>query len=209
MERATKNRYYHSIAASLFIFTLHLNLIQTALAAEASEDLPTTIALVDSKLTGSLGTHKAAHVPSTQRETQVEDEVLCLALNIYFEARSEAEQGQRAVGHVVMNRVANRHYPSTVCNVIQQGGEERLNRCQFSWWCDGRSDKPSNQKAWLNALQLAITIYFGDSEDPTNGALWYHAEYVNPYWSDTLTIGGRIGKHIFYLKKKQPKYALN
>ena len=86
---------------------------------------------------------------------------------------------------------------------------DRLYRCQFSWWCDGQSDTPANQKAWLKSLKLAITVYFGHSEDPTNGALWYHADYANPYWSDTLIVGNKIGQHIFYLKKRQPKYASN
>ena len=169
----------------------------------------TTVAHVDSNMAGSFGTRHMEREPSEQQEIQIENEVFCLALNIYFEARSETEQGQLAVGHVVMNRVADRHYPSTVCNVVRQGGEKRRNRCQFSWWCDGQSDKPLNQKVWLKSLQLAIAVYFGHSEDPTDGALWYHADYVNPYWSDSLVLGNRIGQHIFYLKKTQPKYASN
>jgi spore germination cell wall hydrolase CwlJ-like protein len=96
-----------------------------------------------------------------------------------------------------------------VCEVVQQGGEARRHRCQFSWWCDGRSDKPLNQKAWRNALRLADAIYYGESTDPTQGALWYHADYVNPYWSDSLTQVKKIGQHRFYLDKKQPEYALN
>ena len=79
--------------------------------------------------------------------TQFENDVHCLALNIYFEARGEPEKGQHAVGHVVMNRVAHSRYPNSVCGVVHQGGEQRLHRCQFSWWCDGQSDKPVNQKA--------------------------------------------------------------
>ena len=131
------------------------------------------------------------------------EEVHCLALNIYFEARSEPESGQRAVGHVVMNRVAHPTYPDSVCQVVQQGGEQRLHRCQFSWWCDGRSDKPVNKKAWDKSLQLAREIYLGTSEDTTDGALWYHAIYVKPYWSDILRQGDKIGQHIFYLENRK------
>lgn len=131
------------------------------------------------------------------------NEVHCLALNIYFEARSEPESGQRAVGHVVMNRVAHRGYPNSVCQVVQQGGEKRLHRCQFSWWCDGQSDKPVNQKAWGRSLRLARKIYLGTLEDTTDGALWYHANYVKPYWSDLLLQGDKIGQHIFYLENRQ------
>lgn len=143
-----------------------------------------------------------------ESEIQSEEEVKCLALNIYFEARSEPNQGKLGVGHVVMNRVANSYYPNTVCEVVQQGGEDRLNRCQFSWWCDGRSDKPLNRKAWEDSMQIARAIYAGKSEDPTKGALWYHADYVKPYWKDSFSVAVKIGQHIFYRKKALPKYSM-
>lgn len=136
-------------------------------------------------------------------------EITCLAQNIYFEARSESEQGQLAVGHVVMNRVAHKRYPNSVCGVVKQGGEKRLYRCQFSWWCDGRSDLPINKKAWERSLDLAWTIFLGRSKDPTEGALWYHADYVKPHWSSSLVLGKKIGQHLFYLSKAQAVYALN
>lgn len=140
---------------------------------------------------------------------ELSEEIACLAQNIYFEARSESEQGQLAVGHVVMNRVVHKRYPNSVCAVVKQGGERRRHRCQFSWWCDGRSDQPMNQKAWQRSLQLAKTILAGDTKDPTDGALWYHADYVNPEWSSILVLGKKIGQHLFYLSKKQPVFALN
>ena len=140
---------------------------------------------------------------------EISEEVECLAKNIYFEARSEPEQGQLAVGHVVMNRVAHKRYPNSVCTVVKQGGEKRRHRCQFSWWCDGRPDLPMNQKAWQRSLILAMAVHEGRSKDPTGGALWYHADYVNPVWSSMLVLGKKIGQHLFYLSKKQPVYAMN
>ncbi len=125
-------------------------------------------------------------------------EIECLALNIYFEARGEPEVGQVAVGHVVMNRVASARFPGTVCDVIQQGGELRRYRCQFSWWCDGRSDKPRNKRLWEKSAELALNVYWGRTEDPTEGALWYHADYVKPYWRKAFERGPKIGRHIFY-----------
>ena len=125
-------------------------------------------------------------------------EIECLALNIYFEARGEPEAGQLAVGHVVMNRVASARFPGTVCGVIQQGGELRRYRCQFSWWCDGRSDKPRNKRLWEKSAELALNVYWGRSEDPTDGALWYHADYVKPYRRKEFERGPKIGRHIFY-----------
>jgi spore germination cell wall hydrolase CwlJ-like protein len=129
----------------------------------------------------------------------VERELHCLALNIYFEARGESETGKIAVGHVVMNRVMDAKYPDSVCDVVMQGGERRRHKCQFSWWCDGRSDTPRNKRAWWQSKQLAFQIYVGMSQDPTDGALWYHADYVKPIWRKALKRGPKIGQHIFYL----------
>ncbi|WP_051906917.1 cell wall hydrolase [Methylomarinum vadi] len=133
------------------------------------------------------------------------EEIYCLALNIYFEARGESELGQKAVGHVVMNRVGDAKFPNSICRVVKQGGERKLNRCQFSWWCDGRSDRPTNLASWYKSFRIAHEIYSGKSTDPTQGALWYHAEYVNPYWKKALRRGPKIGRHIFY--KNAPRYS--
>lgn len=140
--------------------------------------------------------------------TRFESEVRCLALNLYFEARSEKEMGQRAVGHVVMNRVKHPTYPNSVCEVVRQGGEKKLHHCQFSWWCDGRSDKPMDKKAWTLSMRLARKIYLGIFEDTTDGALWYHATYVKPYWSKSLLQGSKIGQHVFYLENQQTRSTL-
>jgi len=204
-----KGRLQRFIASLFIVVNLHFILAHAAVATESTGRQTATAALVDRNMAGSSGELDLGRELSAPNEIRIENEVLCLALNIYFEARSEPEQGQLAVGHVVMNRVTDQQYPSTVCKVVRQGGEDRLHRCQFSWWCDGQSDTPSNQKAWLKSLKLAMTVYFGHSEDPTDGALWYHADYANPYWSDALVLGNKIGQHIFYLKKRQPKYALN
>ncbi len=126
------------------------------------------------------------------------DEVECLALNIYFEARSEPEAGRLAVGHVVMNRVSSKRFPSPVCDVVRQGGELRRYRCQFSWWCDGRSDTPRNKREWQKSSEIALAVYWGRTEDPTAGALWYHADYVKPSWRKAFERGPKIGRHIFY-----------
>ncbi|MEJ2609733.1 MAG: cell wall hydrolase, partial [Candidatus Thiodiazotropha sp.] len=131
------------------------------------------------------------------------------ALNIYFEARSETIEGQNAVGYVVLNRVADNAFPDSICEVVKQGGEERRNQCQFSWWCDGRSDVPVNRRAWLESVERAYDLLAGDVSDPTKGALWYHAEYVTPKWSKALTMVTKIGQHLFYQDGKRPKYALN
>jgi hypothetical protein len=134
----------------------------------------------------------------TPEEVEMSEELKCLALTIYFESRGEPDAGKIAVGHVVMNRVNDPRFPGQVCKVVRQGGEWRRYRCQFSWWCDGRSDKPGNKRLWEKSAELALKVYWGRTVDPTGGALWYHADYVKPAWRKTFERGPKIGRHIFY-----------
>ena len=128
----------------------------------------------------------------------------CLAQNIYFEARGSNRADQIAVADVVMNRVTDTRYPDTVCKVVQQGryhanGLPKRNQCQFSWWCDGKSDWPTNDDAWVSAQQIAYNIIvYGDYRGITEGATHYHADYVSPKWARDFALVGRIGVHIFY-----------
>ena len=119
----------------------------------------------------------------------------CLALNVYHEARSEPLEGQLAVAAVTLNRVASESFPDSVCRVVKQGGERR-NRCQFSWWCDGKSDEPTNQAEWSEVNDLANNFLARRPQDPTDGALFYHATSIQRPWGRHLT--AQIGNHIFY-----------
>lgn len=121
-----------------------------------------------------------------------------MALNIYHEARSEPVVGQVGVAMVTLNRVADDAFPSTVCGVVKQGGYKRSKRCQFSWYCDGKSDKPANAKAWRRALAVAYRALFHGFTDPTRGALWYHADYVSPRWARFMQRTTQIGRHLYY-----------
>ncbi len=127
----------------------------------------------------------------------------CLALNIYHEARGEPLEGKIAVGQVVMNRVGDPDFPAGVCEVVKQGGERPRNRCQFSWWCDGLSDRPDEADAWEDSKGLAGKILAGGLEDPTRGALWYHADHVTPDWQTDIVRQGKIGRHIFYVRQSR------
>lgn len=134
-----------------------------------------------------------------------QQEIECLALNVYFEARGEPLDGMRAVAHVVMNRVADRAFPGTACDVIRQGGREITNHCQFSWWCDERSDRPLNAKSWAESRRIASQVYDNPEADLTEGALFYHADYVEPFWRTSMIRGPKIGQHIFYNKPGSEK----
>ena len=149
--------------------------------------------------------------PAAKAETKakVSEELHCLSLNVYFEARGELDEGKIAVAHVVMNRVQSARFPDTVCGVVQQGGEDTLHRCQFSWWCDGRSDRPSDQVAWAHSKAIAQQVYWALSDDPTGGALWYHARYVKPSWGKRFVRSAAIGEHVFYLPTKRLASADN
>ena len=125
-------------------------------------------------------------------------ELRCLALNIYWEARSEPGNSQLAVAMVTLNRVASDEFPDTICGVVRQGGYKRAKRCQFSWYCDGKSDDPGNAKAWRHAKAIAYKAAFHATYDPTRGALWYHADYVKPRWARSLRRTVRIGRHLYY-----------
>ncbi|MBM3486447.1 MAG: hypothetical protein FJX67_07405 [Alphaproteobacteria bacterium] len=91
----------------------------------------------------------------------VEDEIRCLALNVYFESRSEPDVGKLAVAHVVMNLVADRRFAGSVCGVIRQGGDKVRHKCQFSWWCDGQTDRPLEARAWERSRAIARAVYLG------------------------------------------------
>ena len=154
---------------------------------------------------------------------QTNKDIECLAKNIYFESRSDNLAGRYAVADVVLNRVGDRRYPGTVCEVIYDGKHieswktkknpslpksERIytpvkNMCQFSWYCDGTDDQPKNQELWEDALLIARNILiFGTHRGITEGATHYHATYVNPNWAKNLQQVGRIGLHIFYRWKE-------
>ena len=133
----------------------------------------------------------------------IAEALMCLALNVYFEARSESMASQLAVSLVVMNRVKDHRFPNTVCGVVKQGLTYKndkvvLGKCQFSWYCDGKTDKPNNKQAWLKAQQVASIVLDGSMVDFTEGSTHYHAYYVYPSWRTTKTKVTRIDSHIFY-----------
>jgi spore germination cell wall hydrolase CwlJ-like protein len=133
-------------------------------------------------------------------DAQAEIEVICLAKNIYFESRNQPLVGRLAVAQVTLNRRNSPKFPSTLCKVVKQYrwvGERKV--CQFSWYCDGKSDTPKNKERWYGALQEAAFILTDNGKfDIVNGALWYHADYTKPVWAKKLRKTVQINEHIFY-----------
>jgi spore germination cell wall hydrolase CwlJ-like protein len=126
-----------------------------------------------------------------------DDQLSCLALTIYWEGKSESQQGQVAIAHVVLNRTRNPNFPNTICGVVHQGGQQRL-KCQFHWWCDGKSDTPTDAAQWETAQKIARSETQPGAKDPTGGALYFHNGAVTPDWSRTRTRTAKIGQHTFY-----------
>lgn len=122
---------------------------------------------------------------------------MCLAMAVYYEAGFERRDGKEAVAQVVLNRLAHPRYPKTVCGVVWEGSERRTG-CQFTFTCDGSTVRKPAVRPWEEALDVARRALAGFSRDELRGALNYHADYVRPYWSGSLTRIAQIGRHIFY-----------
>lgn len=138
--------------------------------------------------------YKILDVRYSELTKETKRQVDCLAENIYHEAGGEADKGKVAVAMVTLNRVQDPRYPKDICSVVKQKAEFT---CQFSWFClPVKLDKSSNR--YRESLDTAIYVYanYDNLEDTTYGALFYHAEYVNPKWKLQKTTV--IGRHIFY-----------
>jgi len=117
--------------------------------------------------------------------------LVCLALNIYWEARDQSDAGQLAVAQVTVNRVLSDKYPDDLCAVVYQ-------HKQFSWYSDGKSDIPTEEAAWLKAKLIASAALDGSAHIELEGVTHYHADYVSPYWSLEYNLVTQIENHKFY-----------
>lgn len=142
-------------------------------------------------------------------ENVSEEDRQCLALNIYFEAKNQSISGQLAVGIVTLRRAAQDEFPDDVCGVtrfthyVTETGLPERHRCHFSWYCDGKPDRPVDLRAWDQAQVLADALLSKESAivDFTGGADHYHADYIEPpYWTANMVRVAQIQNHIFYMK---------
>ena len=147
-----------------------------------------------------------------QLSTVTQEDRECLAQNVFFEARNQSTLGQVAVAWVTINRMESTQYPDSICGVVKQGhtdgnGNMIRNKCQFSWYCDGKSDAiPDNviaQRAWEDAgivAEVVLLDWARGKFSPVQNSTMYHADYVDPYWSDSYNRVVKIDDHIFYEK---------
>src|SRR3954471_19982305 len=88
-------------------------------------------------------------------------------------------------------------YPGTVTGVVYQG-------CQFSWVCDGRSDRPRDGGAWSRALEVAAELLSRSVPDPTGGAMFVHAGWLlHPSFGPDVSRVAKIGRHVFYTRAER------
>ena len=142
--------------------------------------------------------------------TIAEADKFCLQQNIYFEARNQSTEGKVAVAWVTLNRMESKRYPDTICGVVKQGHKDSKgnlirHKCQFSWYCDGKSDKISSnvieQRAWEDAglvSEVVLLDWARGKASPVKEATMYHAEYVDPFWSSSYDVVAKVDSHIFY-----------
>lgn len=135
---------------------------------------------------------------SLKTDANTRDRALeCLTQAIYYEAASESTDGQRAVAQVILNRMRHPGFPPTVCGVVYQGSELPTG-CQFTFTCDGSLARQPVASIWARARKVAVDALAGHVFAPVGHATHYHADYVLPYWADSLAKQVQIGHHIFY-----------
>ena len=140
-----------------------------------------------------------------------DEQTICLAQNIYHEARGEIVEGQIAVSNVVINRVKSKQFPNDICSVVYQRNQiEIIDRifkifripklCQFSWVCDFKPNSINDLESWKNIQMLSQKIVLGEYDDLTNGATHYYTpkRAPPPQWANVLTKTTVIGNHQFY-----------
>lgn len=126
--------------------------------------------------------------------------LMCMAMAVYFEARSEPEAGQYAVAEVIINRVNASAYPMDVCGVVKQDLGPADHDCQFSFWCDGKPETIDDPIAFEKILGISIDV-LTKARQPLlpEDAMWYHTDYVSPRWAARLTLVAKEGSHLFYV----------
>jgi len=156
-------------------------------APEGNKSQPTPAQLI---------TRPQAQAVDPTGEESLDDAITCLARSIYWEARGEGDAGMEAIANVIMNRTGQEGFPNTICGVVKQGQEQGA--CQFSWWCDGRSDDATEEEPYSHAKEIARKALNRQLRDRTGGALYFHNRKQAPKWSRKYIRTVGIGEHVFY-----------
>ncbi len=177
-----------------------LDLLETEqLSALATGPKPVAKAAAEPEVVAGAATHSPIDYSYqwliAQNAPQGGAEWDCLRKALYFEARGESLKGQYAVAEVILNRVDSAAYPNSVCSVVGQKGS---GSCQFSYVCDGNSDKMREAGASEVAGRIAAIMLAGGDRGLTDGATYFHSKAVFPSWANRFTRTASIGAHVFY-----------
>ena len=156
-------------------------------SAEGSKTLPTPAEII---------TKPQAQAVDPAGEEPLDDAITCLARAIYWEANRKDNAEMEAIANVVMNRLGHKGFPNTICGVVKQGHEQGA--CQFSWWCDGRSDKAREEEPYSHAKEISRKALNRQLKDRSDGALYFHHRNMTPYWSNEYMRTVEVGEHVFY-----------
>lgn len=126
----------------------------------------------------------------------VDDALVCLSRTIYWEAKGGTDADMEGVADVVLNRLGHDGYPDTICGVVKQGSEKKA--CQFSWWCDGRSDQVQEDDRYAASKEIARKALNQQLKDRTRGAMYFHDRNVKPAWASKYLRTAETGKFLFY-----------
>ncbi len=166
------------------------------MALSVPDDIPMkALTLGDTRAAFATGAAPAFTAPRTADDAARAAD--CLTAAVYYEARSQSTDGQRAVAQVVLNRVRDRAFPNTVCGVVYQGSQRRTG-CQFSFTCDGSMLRPREPGAWERARDVAEAALSGSVYAAVGAATSFHTTSILPWWASSLSRITTIGQHIFY-----------
>ncbi|MGE8175809.1 cell wall hydrolase [Pseudomonas fluorescens] len=126
----------------------------------------------------------------------LKDAITCLSRTIFWEAKGGKSADMEAVANVVLNRIGHEGFPGTVCEVVKQGSEKHA--CQFSWWCDRRSDHVDEDAPYAIATEVARKALNHQLTDRTHGAMYFHGKHMKPKWAKGYIKTAETGKFIFY-----------
>jgi spore germination cell wall hydrolase CwlJ-like protein len=161
---------------------------------------PTDAAAINAAIPISTAPNPGA-TPLVLRSASISDRIRslqCLAEAIYYEARSESEDGQRAVAQVVLNRLRSPAYPASVCGIVYQGPMRAGGGCQFTFTCDGSLRFAPSGAGWDRARRIAAAALNGSVYAPVGYATHYHTQQVVPTWAYKLVKAAVVGSHSFY-----------
>ena len=122
--------------------------------------------------------------------THNEADFRCMVATLYHEARGEGVMGMEAVASVIMNRAKQSR--KSVCSIVYE-------RKQFSW-THVTKDKHIKGNI-MDILSITHKALSGMLVDVTDGATFYHATYVKPFWAKHKVLTVQINNHIFYKDK--------